>query len=152
MGRSTSTAGSDGRRRILGRMAQFNPPELRRLADFMAGLSNCPHGCDNGFVYNSPTFRVPTPGDTIDDQVTESVARYEREADGQLQRHLADEHRADAFLAIVEQAYRATRADVAAGWERIRHDTDVIAGHLTATLLPADLRAAGMRFEWEAAR
>ncbi|MET9073861.1 hypothetical protein ABZX95_17175 [Streptomyces sp. NPDC004232] len=54
----------------------------------------------------------------------------------------------DALVALVEQFYRVTRADVAAGWERIRHDADVIAAQLTETLLPADMRAAGLRFEW----
>ncbi|MFE9448294.1 hypothetical protein [Streptomyces sp. NPDC006739] len=54
----------------------------------------------------------------------------------------------DAHVALVEQAYRVTRADVAAGWERIRHDADAIAEQLTETLLPPDMRAAGMRFAW----
>lgn len=54
----------------------------------------------------------------------------------------------DAFLALVEQAYRVNRADVAAGWERIRRDADAIAEHLTETMLPVELRAAGMRIEW----
>lgn len=58
----------------------------------------------------------------------------------------------DAIVALVEQAYRVTRADVAAGWEQIRHDADAIAEHLTETLLPADLSAAGMRIEWGSER
>lgn len=57
----------------------------------------------------------------------------------------------EELLTLVEQAYRVTRADVAAGWERIRQDADAIAEQLTAAL-PADLRAAGMRFEWETER
>lgn len=39
------------------------------------------------------------------------------------------------------------RMGVAAVWDRIRRDADVIAAHLTE-MLPADLRAAGVRFEW----
>lgn len=54
----------------------------------------------------------------------------------------------NALVALVEQAYRVNRADKAAGWERIRHDADAIAEQLAETLLPADMRAADMRFEW----
>lgn len=58
----------------------------------------------------------------------------------------------DVHVALVEQAYRVTRADVAAGWERIRHDADAIAEQLTEALIPADLRAAGIRLVWEEQR
>ncbi|MBD0743574.1 hypothetical protein [Streptomyces sp. CBMA152] len=54
----------------------------------------------------------------------------------------------DALMALVEQVYRVNRADVATGRERIRDDLDAIAAQLTETLLPADMRAAGLRFEW----
>ncbi|MER5694932.1 hypothetical protein ACWDBO_31480 [Streptomyces mirabilis] len=49
--------------------------------------------------------------------------------------------------AFVDQAHHVIEADRAAGLERIRRDADVIAAQLTE-LLPADMRAAGMRFEW----
>lgn len=86
-------------------MALFNPPELRRLSDFREALPRCPHGCPNGFVYPSPTFRVPTPDHTIDAQVTEIIARYEQEADGMLRGHLAEDHRA-AGVRIVREEQR----------------------------------------------
>ncbi|MFF7881029.1 hypothetical protein ACH40F_07875 [Streptomyces sp. NPDC020794] len=130
-------------------MALIDPPDIRRLRDSMAALPYCPRGCPNDAVYESPSFRVPTPDDTIDVQVTEIIARYEREAAGRLHRHLAEDHQApDALAALVDQAHRVAEADRAAHWERLRHEADAIAGHLTETMLPADLRAAGSRFEW----
>lgn len=113
-------------------MAQIDPPELRGLAEFMAGLSNCSYGCPNEAVYLTPTFRAPASSDTIDIQGTEIIARYEREADGQLRWHLA-EHQS----AFRETTYRA--------W--LGSALPAMARQLTATL-PADLRAAGVRFEW----
>lgn len=135
-------------------MALFDlPPAQRRLLDFMEALPQCPHGCHFGYVYNSPTFRVPSADDTIDDQVGEIIDLYEREAAGTLQRHLAEDHQdPDAFLAFLDQAHRVIEADRAAAWERIRRDADAIAAQLTETLIPADLRAAGIRIEWEAER
>lgn len=73
-------------------MALPNPPELRRLAAFMDGLPSCPRGCPNDAVYLSPTFRVPTLDDTIDDQVAEIIARYEQEAAEMLRRYLSEDH------------------------------------------------------------
>lgn len=66
-------------------------PALRRLLDFMETLPNCPRGCRNSGVYETPSFRPPTTGDTLDDQFGEIIARYEREADGKLRRHLAED-------------------------------------------------------------
>ena len=54
----------------------------------------------------------------------------------------------DALLDLAEQAHRVMEADRAARWERIRRDADTIAEHLTETMLPADMRAAGIRIEW----
>jgi hypothetical protein len=59
---------------------------------------------------------------------------------------------ADEFVALAEQAARVVEADRAAAWARIRQNYDAIAGHLTETLLPADLRAAGIRVVWEEQR
>lgn len=82
-----------------GGMALIDPPpDLRRLTAFMAGLPQCPHGCHFSRVYNSPTLRAPSADDTIGDQVGEIIERYEREADGMLQRHLAEDHRLPADL------------------------------------------------------
>lgn len=58
----------------------------------------------------------------------------------------------DGFFALAEQAHRVAEADRAAHWVRIRQEADAIAEHLTETMLPADLRAAGVRFEWAAER
>jgi hypothetical protein len=58
----------------------------------------------------------------------------------------------DGFLALAEQAHRVAEADRAAHWERIRQEADAIAEHLTETALPADMRAAGIRIEWEEQR
>lgn len=55
----------------------------------------------------------------------------------------------DGFLALADQAHRVAEADRSAAWERIRQEADAIADHLTETMLPADLRAAGIRFTWE---
>jgi hypothetical protein len=82
-------------------MALIDPPELRRLRDAMGALPNCPHGCGNQSVYLTPTFRTPTADDPIDAQVAEIVTRYEREADGQMQRHLAEDHRVLAGVGAV---------------------------------------------------
>lgn len=54
----------------------------------------------------------------------------------------------DALLALVDEAFRIAEADRAAAWERIRWDADAIAARLTETMVPAALRALGMRFEW----
>ena len=131
-------------------MAQFNPPELRRLADFMAGLPHCPHGCDNGWVYPSPTFSVHS---AIDAQVTGIIAQYEREADGMLRQHLAEDHgpRLDDFLTFLNEASHAAREREAAYRAWLDRKLPAIAEELAATL-PADLRAAGMRIEWKAER
>lgn len=130
-------------------MALIDPPEVRRLRDFMAGLPHCPHGCPNEAVYESPSFRVPTPDDTIDDQVAEVIARYEREAAGQLRQHLAQEHQdTGAFLALLDDVSREARQ-----WETTHRTwldgaAAAVAAELTEELIPADMRAAGVRFEW----
>lgn len=67
-------------------------PAQQRLSDFMEALPSCPHGCHFGYVYNSPTFRVPSADDSLDGQVGEIIALYEREAAGMLRRHLAERH------------------------------------------------------------
>ena len=38
--------------------------------------------------------------------------------------------------------------DVAAGWVGVRGGADTTAARLRETLLPADVPAAGIRFEW----
>lgn len=54
----------------------------------------------------------------------------------------------DVLAALVDQAFCVADVGRAAGLERVRHDLDAIAAYLTEALLPADLRAAGIRFEW----
>lgn len=54
----------------------------------------------------------------------------------------------DAFAALAEQASRVTEADWDAEWQRIRRNRDAITAHLTETLLPSDMRAAWIRFDW----
>jgi hypothetical protein len=58
----------------------------------------------------------------------------------------------DALVALVDQAFRAASADRTAAWVRIRQEADAIAEHLTETMLPADMRAAGIRIVWEEQR
>lgn len=130
-------------------MALPNPPELRRLAAFMDGLPSCPRGCPNGFVYPSPTFRVPALDDTIDDQVAEIIARYEREAAGMLRLHLAQDHQdVDAFLGVLDDATREARRREATYRAWLNEAGPAICAELTAELISANLRAAGVRFEW----
>ncbi|MEV8523151.1 hypothetical protein AB0451_03185 [Streptomyces sp. NPDC052000] len=109
-------------------MAIFNPPELRRLADFMEALPHCPHGCANGAVYASPTFRIPTPDDTIDDQVSEIIARYAPEAAGRLRQHLAEDHQCGHVVAYLTgyncERCGATPEQISPHPDRIRADID----------------------------
>lgn len=53
------------------------------------------------------------------------------------------------FLAFLDEASRAAREREAAYRAWLDRKLPALAEELTATL-PADLRAAGMRFEWEA--
>lgn len=130
-------------------MALPNPPELRRLAAFMDALPSCPRGCPNGFVYPSPTFRVPTLDDTIDDQVAEIIARYEQESGGMLRQHLAQDHQdVGAFLGVLDDVSREARRREAAYRAWLDEAGPAICVELTAELIPADMRAAEVRFAW----
>lgn len=73
-------------------MALVNPPDLRRLTEFLDGLPRCPQGCHREAVYLTPTFRAVTADDTMDAQVDELILRYEREAPLQMQQHIAADH------------------------------------------------------------
>jgi hypothetical protein len=57
----------------------------------------------------------------------------------------------DDFLAFLDEASEEHRAREAAYREWLGRALPVIADELTETLLPPEMRAAGMRFEWEAA-
>lgn len=109
-------------------MALFDPPELRRLRDFLEGLPHCPHGCGNQGVYNSPTFRVPTPGNTIDDQVAEIIARYDQEAARMLRQHLAERHPCSHVIPHLDsyncEKCGATPEQISPHPDRLRADID----------------------------
>ena len=54
----------------------------------------------------------------------------------------------DDFLAFLDKASREARQREAAYRARLNEARPAIAAELTAELIPADLRAAGVRFEW----
>ncbi|NUP39501.1 MAG: hypothetical protein HOY76_21440 [Streptomyces sp.] len=133
-------------------MALIDPPELRRLTAFMDSLPKCPYGCHPSRVYETPTFRVPTVGDTIDDQVSEIIERLGPEVNERLRRHLAEDqervHALSDFFAFLDEVRRDARAREAAYTAWLDAARPAVADHLTETLIPEGLRAAGIRFEW----
>lgn len=54
----------------------------------------------------------------------------------------------DDFLALLDEALRENRAREAAYREWLGEAGPAIAEHLTETVLPPELREAGVRFEW----
>ncbi|MEU5596668.1 hypothetical protein [Streptomyces sp. NPDC020298] len=56
------------------------------------------------------------------------------------------------FFALLDKAQAEREVREAAYRARLDEACPALAAQLTETLLPADMRAAGMRFEWEAER
>ncbi|MER6109330.1 hypothetical protein [Streptomyces hirsutus] len=50
---------------------------------------------------------------------------------------------------VLDDLYAAARADREAHQARVMGELDAIAAHLTETLLPPELRAAGLRLEYD---
>lgn len=132
-------------------MTDFDPSALRRLA---ARAASSPRGVFPGVgiaafsgALNAAARWAQLEGSYIGG--ARMLGMAESDARTVLDEVVA-ERRALGLDAVCEDTFRASRKRLYA--RLFNTDADTIPAQLTGTLFPADIRAAGIRFEWEEQR